>query len=330
MRKMLIALAAWPVVLGLLAAALIGLGGPDQPAPLASVGNAFEGVDFSDVPEPLQYPARDGVQLNYAVYATPQARANVVLIHGSAASLASLHPLARHLQGAGYQVYSLDMRGHGRSGEHGRIDYIGQLEDDLDDFLASVNPPGPRLLAGFSAGGGFALRYAGSQRQENFAGYLLLAPFVHHEAPNARPDSGGWVSVGLPRIAGLAGLNRLGIDQFNHLPVLRFAISERDNAQVTSSYNYDLAFNFRGPAEYPQGLQGLGQPMAVVAGSADEIFVSQELEGIFSASPVEVPVTLVPELDHVGLTIDPTGHAATAAALERLLGPAQSMIGSRP
>lgn len=330
MRKTYIALAAWPVALGLLAAALIGLGGPAQPAPLASVGSAFEGVDFSGLPTPSQYRARDGVELNYAVYPAPQPRASVVLIHGSAASLASLHPLARHLQGAGYNVYNLDVRGHGKSGEKGRIDYIGQLEDDLDDFLAAVNPPGPRLLTGFSAGGGFALRYAGSERQENFAGYLLLAPFVHHEAANARPDSGGWVSVGLPRIAGLAGLNRLGIDHFNHLPVLRFATGDSASAQTTPFYSYDLAFNFRGPEQYPQGLQSLAQPMAVVAGSADEIFVSDALEGIFSASPVEVPVTLVPELNHVGLTIDPAGHAATAAALERLLEPAQTIIGSRP
>jgi len=329
MRKILIGLALWPVALGLLAAALIGFGGPATPAPLASVGNAFSGVDFSDLPTPRQYRARDGALLSYAFYPAAPARASVVLIHGSAASLASLHPLARHLRESGYDVYSLDVRGHGRSGEHGRIDYIGQLEDDLDDFLASVQPAGPRLLAGFSAGGGFTLRYAGSERQENFAGYLLLAPFVHHEAPNARPDSGGWVSVGLPRIAGLAGLNRLGIDQFNHLPVLRFAISDRANAQVTPFYNYDLAFNFRGPEQYPQGLQSLGQPMAVVAGAADEIFVSEALKDIFSASPVEVPVTLVPELDHVGLTVDPAGHTAAAAALERLLGPGQAMIGSR-
>lgn len=329
MRKIVIGLVLWPVALGLLAAAVIGFGGPATPTPRASVGNAFSGVDFSDLPTPRQYRARDGALLSYALYPADQARASVVLIHGSAASLASLHPLAQHLRGAGYDVYSLDMRGHGRSGEHGRIDYIGQLEDDLDDFLARVEPAGPRLLAGFSAGGGFTLRYAGSERQQNFAGYLLLAPFVHHEAPNARPDSGGWVSVGLPRIAGLAGLNRFGIDQFNHLPVLRFAIRDSAGGQVTPFYGYDLAFNFRGPDQYPEGLQRLGQPMAVVAGSADEIFASEALEGIFSASPVEVPVTLVPELNHVGLTIDPAGHAAAAAALERLLGPGQTMIGSR-
>src|SRR5699024_8231033 len=137
-------LAAWPVALGLLAAALIGLGGPAQPAPLTSVGSAFEGVDFSGLPTPSQYRARDGALLSYALYRASQARASVVLIHGSAASLASPPPLAQHLRDAGYDVYSLAMRGHGRSGEHGRIDYIGQLEDDLDDFLASVEPAGPR------------------------------------------------------------------------------------------------------------------------------------------------------------------------------------------
>ncbi len=57
----------------------------------------------------------------------------------------------------------------------------------------------PATLAGFSSGGGFALRFAGSDRQKLFSNYLLLSPFISQNAPTYRPNSGGWVSVGLPR-----------------------------------------------------------------------------------------------------------------------------------
>ena len=118
------------------------------------------------------------------------------------------------------------MRGHGASGAKGTIDYIGQLEDDLTAFVKSVSLAKPSTLAGFSSGGGFVLRFAGSQRQDAFQSYLLLSPYLSHEAANFRLCSGGWVSVGIPRVVGLAVLNRLGNRRFNGLPVTNFALSE--------------------------------------------------------------------------------------------------------
>ena len=60
----------------------------------------------------------------------------------------------------------------------GQIAYIGQLENDLTDFMHAVSPPAPVTLAGFSSGGGFAVRFAGSSRQDLFQSYLFLAPFL--------------------------------------------------------------------------------------------------------------------------------------------------------
>jgi len=42
----------------------------------------------------------------------------------------SMHSLAKDLSTAGYEAYALDIRGHGESGEKGRVAYVGQLEDD--------------------------------------------------------------------------------------------------------------------------------------------------------------------------------------------------------
>ena len=69
---------------------------------------------------------------------------------------------------AGYQAFALDIRGHGASGTHGRIGYIGQLEDNLVGFVAAVAPPRPRSRVGFSAGGGHVLRFAANPRRSAF------------------------------------------------------------------------------------------------------------------------------------------------------------------
>jgi alpha-beta hydrolase superfamily lysophospholipase len=123
-------------------------------------------------------------------------------------------------------VYALDIRGHGASVPKGQIAFIGQLESDLQSFVQAVQPPSPSTLIGFSSGGGFVLRVAASEMQSAFDSYLLLAPYLGHTAPNYRPDSGGWVSVGVPRIVALNALNAVGIRYWKDLPVLRFALTE--------------------------------------------------------------------------------------------------------
>src|SRR5262249_56769442 len=92
-----------------------------------------------------------------------------------------------------------DIRGHGASGRKGQIAYIGQLEDDLADFIQAVSPPQPITLAGFSSGGGFAIRFAGSKQQNLFQSYLFLAPFLSPDAPTTRPGSGGLGRFGVRR-----------------------------------------------------------------------------------------------------------------------------------
>ena len=66
----------------------------------------------------------------------------------------------------------------------GQIDYIGQLESDLQAFVTTVRPSAPSTLIGFSSGGGFVLRVAGSESQSSFQSFLLPSPFLGGQAPN--------------------------------------------------------------------------------------------------------------------------------------------------
>ena len=301
----------------------IGFGGPGQPAPLPSINDPFKTIDYSDLPPVQRYTARDGAELGFRAYASPggTVRGSVVLIHGSSASSNSMHALAKGLAQGGYTAYALDMRGHGVSGSKGQIAYIGQLEDDLADFMEAVKPVAPATLLGFSSGGGFALRFAGDSRQKLFDNYLLLAPYLHYRAPTVRPRSGGWVSVGMPRMIALTVLNRLGITAFNGLPVIAFALDAHAQKFLTPNYSFALMQNFQPRDDYRAGMRAARQPMEVLVGAQDELFQADRFAEAFRDAGRPLRVTLVADTGHIALTLKPEAIQAALAALARLDAP---------
>lgn len=313
------------LTLGLAGLAIaIAFGGPGQPAPMASIGSPFRSVDLSGLPPPERFEARDGARLSYRVYAAAPRRGSVVLIHGSSSRGQDMHVLAGAFAAAGYTAYALDMRGHGDSGPRGQIAYVGQLDDDIEDFLAAVRPARPATLVGFSSGGGFALRIAAGNRQARFDNYLLLSPFLGASAPTYLPDAGGWVEVGLPRLLAIAMLNAVGVHAFDALPVLRFALNAQAQRLLTPSYSYALARNFGPPRDWRAAIAAAHRPMSVLAGRDDEVFQSERFAAIFAAgdSGKRTPVRLVDGVGHIGITLQPPAAQAAVAAVERMNGTA--------
>lgn len=316
-------LAALLVLLALLVlsvSAAIAFGGPRRPAPMASVSEGFRAFDLMDLPPLRHFAARDGTELAYRAYSSVGTNkdACVVLIHGSASRSDRLHSLARGFARAGYAVLVPDVRGHGESGRKGCIDYIGQLEDDLEDLATAHGTPGRTSLVGFSAGGGFALRFAGDRRGRLFRNYLLMAPFLSQSASTYRPGSGGWVSVGLPRILGLLVLNRLGITRFNDLLVSAFALSPKAQEQLTGGYSYSLAMNFRPHDDYRADIATAASPMEILVGADDDQFHAGRFAGEFQASPTPTRVTVLDGVGHIDLTISKAAVSAAVDALDRM------------
>ena len=294
------------------------LGGPGAAPPMPSINDPFKSVDFSNMPALKDYQGADGVKLFYREYA-PQGdnkKGSAVLVHGSSASSSSMHPMAQALAAAGVHVYALDIRGHGASGVKGHIDYIGQLESDLQLFVKAVQPLSPSTLIGFSSGGGFALRVAASEMQSAFDHYLLLSPFLGPDAPNYRPNSGGWVSVGVPRIVALLALNKAGIRYWNHLPVTRFALSDEARKFLTPEYDFNLAMNFSVHSDYLSDFRNAKGRVSLLAGDADEAFQTQELKGIVQRAGKDWPVQLLPGIGHIPLTLD---KAALTSIVEQVI-----------
>lgn len=309
------------LVLGGLAAVL-AFDAPVKPPPLASVSEPFAHVDFSDLPVVRTYPARDGTKLGYRVYDGGGAQA-VVLIHGSSDDGAGLHPLAKALRDAGASVYVPVLRGHGTFGRSGDIDHIGQLEDDLADFVAVLRPlhPGASFsLIGFSSGGGFVLRVIATPDEKLFDRFIMISPALPPGSATIRPDTGGWVSVAKPRIIVLALCNRLGIDWFNGLPIVAFATSPKA-PNLTSAYSFRLAVDFGAPRDYLAALGRSKKPVALLVGGSDELFFPDGFAPLLKPARPDLPITIVPGIGHIGMTVTPEGIAAVRKSFLELTVP---------
>jgi non-heme chloroperoxidase len=193
-----------------------------------------------------------------------------------------------------------------------------QLEDDLEDLLTDLDRrhhAAETTLIGFSSGGGFALRVAGGRLGSRFSRFILLSPFLRHDAPNSRSDTAaGWTSVAVPRIVGLQLATRLGITSFNGLPVLAFAVAAGNPNHLTPSYSYRLLTNFSPDDDYIGDLRRAQEPLMAVAGTDDEIFQTDRLQAALAVGKPGVRVDLVPGVGHIELTTTPTGTTAIVQA----------------
>ena len=319
MPKSLWALAGLIVLAVAGLASVLAFDAPQKPPPLAAISAPFAAVDFRDLPPLRTYPARDGVALGYRVY-DGQGTQVAVLIHGSSDEGSGMHPLAKALGAAGATVYVPVLRGHGKSGRKGDIDHIGQLEDDLADFVALIRPlhPDARFtLIGFSSGGGFVLRVIAGPDEKLFDRFMLISPALPPGAPTARPNAGGWVGLALPRIIALALLNRVGISWFNGLPIVAFATPPKV-PDLTSFYSYRLAVDFGAPRDYLAALGRSTKPAALLVGGSDELFYADRFAPLFEPARPDLRITVVPGIGHIGMTVAPAGIAAVSKAFVEL------------
>lgn len=328
-----LALTATTVVVALAAvlACMIAFFPPQQPPPMASMSKARlsreVGGDIqaalADAPPVQRFPARDGSSLAYRFYPGRPGGGVAVVVHGSSGSSLQVHLAAKALADAGVTVVSPDIRGHGDSGPRGDIRYYGQLEDDMDDLASMLSERFPRerrVLIGHSSGGAFALRIA-SLRGDDFDGYIALSPFIAPAAPTARPRSGGWASVSVPRLIALIVLNRLGVHAFNGLPTLAFAVPRGAEGLLTETYSFNLMGNFGLPPQgWRQALRAIGRPTVVLVAGADEMMRADRYAPMFATLNPSVAVHIVPKVDHMGMTFAPSALETLVKTSRHLLG----------
>jgi alpha-beta hydrolase superfamily lysophospholipase len=281
-----------------------------RPPELRSISQARGTVDMSTLPAIERFQARDGTWLGFRHYpANTQATGRVaVVVHGSSGSSGNtIHALSMALAARGVESFAVDMRGHGSSGMRGDIGYVGQLEDDLADFVAVLRktvPSAPLTLIGHSAGGGFALRVAGSPIQNLFERTVMLAPYLGYDAPSTRRDSGGWASADIPRILGLLVLRKLGITCCEALPVLALAVPPNSEKTLVPAYTDRLMRNF-GTGDFRRDLAAATKPLTIISGAADELMLADKYTEAVRGAAVPVDVRLLDGINHMGIVAAP-------------------------
>lgn len=285
-------------------AGLIFFDAPATPGPVA-------GEASPDAPALRTLHARDGAPLAYRLYPGPT-EAAAVLVHGSSSSSRDMHGVAQALQAVGATVYSIDLRGHGGSGfVKGDAAYVGQLDDDLVDIVKrlALDKPGiRRTLAGFSAGGGFALRVASGRRHALFDDYLAISPFIVVD-PDLLRSTTGYANIAARRIAALASLEQLGLPLFQGLTVVRYAAPA--DADHTPAYTYRLTASLRLDANWRAALHRISAPTVFVIGAGDA-----SLRAVASLNP-RIEVRDLPTVDHLQMIASETATSAIAAAWRR-------------
>ncbi|WP_063687209.1 alpha/beta hydrolase [Bradyrhizobium stylosanthis] len=289
-----------------------------RPPEMRSVSDSAKGIDWSTLPPLERFQARDGTWIGYRHYPPGGAATGggAIFIHGSSGSSGTVnHALTHAIAARGVETWALDIRGHGGSGTRGDIGYVGQLEDDLVDFVAHLRKTAPDLpltLIGHSAGAGFSLRVAATPiMQDMFVRTVLLAPYLGYDAPTNRPNAGGWASIDLPRFFGLTALRKLGIDCCSQLPVLALAVPPTSAKYLVSTYSDRLTRNYatRG---YRIDLPATTRPVTIFGAGEDEMMISDKYAETVQAIKPSVDVKIIDGINHMGIVTNPKAVSAIA------------------
>ncbi|MCK1582218.1 alpha/beta fold hydrolase [Bradyrhizobium sp. 168] len=290
----------------------------EQPPEMKSVSDSSKGIDWSTLPPLERFQARDGTWIGFRHYAANGLATGrgAIFIHGSSGSSGTVnHALTHAIAARGVETWALDIRGHGGSGTRGDIGYVGQLEDDLVDFVAQIRKTAPELpltLIGHSAGAGFSLRVAATPiMQDMFVRTVLLAPYLGYDAPTNKPHAGGWANVDLPRFFALATLRKIGIDCCSQLPVLALAVPASSAKYLVATYSDRLTRNFatRG---YRLDLPAATRPVTIFGGAEDEMMISDKYAETVQAVKPSVDVKIIDGINHMGIVTNPKAISVIA------------------
>jgi non-heme chloroperoxidase len=263
------------------------------------------------------YVTRNGSELYYRYYpSAANTDTAIILLHGISEDSKYLYPFSQKVSSTGLaHVFTPDLRGYGtKAANLGDIDYIGQLEDDLADMIRHIKAEFPLVkqivMAGHSAGGGTAIRFAGSQYMDCADSYLLLAPHLGPGNPTERPAD-GHRKLHMGRVIILSMLDSIGIKRWHGLTAMEiYKRPEKLHDGMAAKLSFRLLMS-RSPMKYKRNLTQLTKPTLVLVGAEDEVFYAdryEELLGTYTKAHVHI----VPEANHDGLLTSSIAYEHTA------------------
>jgi acylglycerol lipase len=218
-----------------------------------------------------RFTGAGGVEIRWQAWLPTDPRAVVVIAHGAGEHSGRYAHVATRLTSAGYAVYALDHRGHGRSG--GRRAVVDRMDNAVADlhtfvaFAASQHPERKVFLLGHSMGGTISLAFA-PRHQEELAGMVLSGPVAVLEAASPALRVAAKVLSALTPNLGVFGVDP--------------SLVSRD-PEVVRAYREDpLVFHGKLPARtvaelagaverFPDAVPGIRLPLLLMHGTADKL-----------------------------------------------------------
>lgn len=285
-------------------------------------------VNQRTIPPRRQFIASDGAQIAYRSYAS-SSTAHLVLVHGSACFGDQFNHLARHIAAIGLaQVHTLDLRGHGASGQPG-LD-PDRFAQDVGEFVASLHDSHDNcqiFLGGHSAGGGLAINVLGSTYDYGISGgygisgCLLLAPFLGIDNPTVRPLFGGWLKrIWFARLGLVILANLIGVTRYNRIPVVEFnAEASLHDPRFAREWSFTSVHGL-GPGPVRADRSALSAvPIRLIAGDRDECFRSHLYASAIAAFAPDADVVILGGLGHWDVLTDSAALDACCAWLKALI-----------
>lgn len=200
------------------------------------------------------FPGAAGGSVFWQSWTPDSPKGVVVIAHGLAEHSGRYAHVAERFADAGYAVYALDHRGHGKTdGTRANVDRFAYVRGDLDTLLTQARgerPGLPMFLLGHSLGGLIALDYLVARGASGLTGLVLSGAAVDP-------------SVGSAIQRKLAGVLSALTPNLGVLALDATAVS-RDPAEVEKYVNDPL--NYHGKIRARTGAESLAAVERVVAG----------------------------------------------------------------
>jgi pimeloyl-ACP methyl ester carboxylesterase len=253
--------------------------------------------------------SKDGTSISFQK--TGEAGAPVILVHGTGASSARWKPVLAGLS-QGRQVYAMDRRGHGASGDSTAY----SLEREFEDIAALVDSLGrPVDLIGHSFGGICSVEASLLTRN--------IRRLILYEPPIPVPGFHIYSSGDLARLEAMAAKNdREGILQaffrgYVRLPEREFEILRAAPAWPSRiAAAHAIPRDLRAHENYvfrPERFREMKIPVLLMLGGASPDFFKAAIDVLHSAL-ANSRVVVLPEQQHVAMDTAPELFVKEAAA----------------
>lgn len=201
-----------------------------------------------------------------------ETRAAIVLVHGLGEHSSRYAHLARRFTDAGFAVFALDMRGHGKSGGSRGDLRIDEAVSDVADLVneASAEYPGlPVFVYGHSLGGLISMTFA-VRRHPDIAGLVASAPALDSELREQKVKFAMANLLGglLPGIAIPTGLDPEGVSRDPEV-----VAAYKADPLVHDKGSFALAKQTFSAMDAMMAQTGFPVPLLIIHGTADRLTV---------------------------------------------------------